>query len=102
VGVVEKIIVLFHAIHDGGQQIFDQASQAKFFARYGVPEQKFNSMFNSFPITAKVAESNKLAQQYQLTGVPAVVVNGKYVVQGEDGKVTQVVDYLLEKERKAK
>ncbi len=87
---------------DGGQQIFDQASQAKFFARYGVPEQKFNSMFNSFPITAKVAESNKLAQQYQLTGVPAVVVNGKYVVQGEDGKVTQVIDYLLEKERKGK
>ena len=67
-----------------------------------MPEQKFNSMFNSFPITAKVAESNQLAQQYQLTGVPAVVVAGKYAVQGEDGKVTQLVDYLLEKERKAK
>jgi len=53
-------------------------------------------------VTAKVAESNKLAQQYQLTGVPAVVVNGKYVVQGEDGKVTQVLNYLIEKERKAK
>ena len=102
-GVRKKThIPLFHAIHEGGQQIFDQASQAKFFARYGVPEQKFNSMFSSFPITAKIAESNKLAQQYQLTGVPAVVVNGKYVVQGEDAKVTQVVDLLLEKERKAK
>ena len=65
-----------------------------------MPEQKFNSMFNSFPITAKWLESNQLAQQYQLTGVPAVVVNGKYVVQGEDGKVTQVVDYLLEKNAK--
>ena len=59
-------------------------------------------MYNSFPISAKVAESNKLAQQYQLSGVPAVVVNGKYVVQGEDGKVTQVVDYLINLERKAK
>ncbi|WP_117080229.1 DsbA family protein, partial [Klebsiella pneumoniae] len=75
---------------------------AKFFTRYGVPEQKFNSTYNSFAVTAKVAESNKLAQQYQLTGVPAVVVNGKYVVQGEDGKVTQVLNYLIEKERKAK
>ena len=102
-GVRKKThIPLFHTIHDGRQQIFDQASQAKFFARYGVPEQKFNSMFNSFPITAKVAESNKLAQQYQLTGVPAVVVAGKYVVQGEDAKVTQVIDFLLEKERKGK
>ena len=93
---------LFHAIHDGGQQIFDQKSQAKFFVKYGVPEAKFNSMFNSFAITSKVAQANKLAQQYQLTGVPAIVVNGKYVVQGEDGKVTQVVSYLVEKERKAK
>ena len=93
---------LFHAIHEGGQQIFDQKSQAKFFVKYGVPEAKFNSMFNSFAITSKVAQSNQLAQQYQLTGVPAVVVNGKYVVQGEDGKVTQVVSYLVEKERKAK
>lgn len=75
---------------------------AKFYVNYGVPEQKFNSMFNSFPITSKIAESNKLAQQYQLTGVPAIVVNGKYVVQGEDGKVTQVVNYLIQKERTAK
>jgi hypothetical protein len=37
-----------------GQQIFDQASQAKFFARYGVPEQKFNSMFNSFQSLQKL------------------------------------------------
>lgn len=91
---------LFHAIHDKGQQIYDQASQAKFFVQYGVPESKFNSLFNSFPISAKVNKGNQLAQQYQLTGVPAVVVNGKYVVQGEDGKVTQVVNYLIEKERK--
>jgi thiol:disulfide interchange protein DsbA len=102
-GVRQKThLPLFHAIHVNGQQIFDQQSQAKFFSQYGVPEAKFNSMFNSFMITSKVAQSNQLAKQYQLTGVPAVVVNGKYVVQGEDAKVTQVVSYLVEKERKAK
>lgn len=102
-GVRKKThLPLFHAIHANGQQIFDQNSQAKFFVKYGVPEAKFNSMFNSFAITSKVAQAKQLAQQYQLSGVPAVVVNGKYVVQGEDAKVTQVVDFLLEKERKAK
>lgn len=101
-GVRQKThLPLFHAIHAENQQLFDQASLAKFYTKYGISEQKFNSTFNSFPITAKIAESNKLAQQYQLTGVPAVVVNGKYVVQGEDGKVVQVVNYLIEKERKA-
>ena len=93
---------LFHAINEGTQQIFDQASQAKFFVNYGVPEAKFNSMYNSFAITSKVAQAKKLAQQYQLSGVPAVVVNGKYVVQGQDATVTDVVSYLVEKERKAK
>lgn len=102
-GVRKKThLPLFHAIHEGNQQIFDQKSQAKFFTKYGVPEAKFNSMFNSFAITAKVAQSNKLGQQLQLTGVPAIVVNGKYVIQGEDGKVTQVLNYLIEKERKGK
>ncbi len=102
-GVRKKThLPLFHAIHAGGQQIFDQNSQAKFFVKYGVPEAKFNSLFNSFAITSKVAQAKQLAQQYQLSGVPAVVVNGKYVVQGEDAKVTQVISYLVEKERKAK
>lgn len=31
--------------------------------------------------------------------VPAVVVDGKYVVEGEDGKVPQVVNYLINKAR---
>jgi len=31
-----------------------------------------------------------------------VTVNGKYVVQGDDAKVIQVVNFLVEKERKAK
>lgn len=93
---------LFHAIHDQGQQIFDQKSQAKFLVKYGVPEAKFNSMYNSFAITAKVNQANQLARQYQLSGVPAVVVNGKYVVQGDNHKVIQVINYLVDKERKAK
>ncbi|MDQ9010678.1 thiol:disulfide interchange protein DsbA/DsbL [Acinetobacter gerneri] len=95
-------LALFHAIQVDNQQLFDQASQAQFFTKYGVSEAKFNSLYNSFSVSSKVAKSNQLAQQYQLTGVPAVVVNGKYVVQGEDGKVTQVVNYLIEKERKVK
>ena len=102
-GVRKKThLPLFHAIHDKGQQIFDQQSQAKFFVKYGVPEAKFNSMFNSFAITSKISQAKQLARQYQLTGVPAVVVNGKYIVQGNNGKVIQVVNYFVDQERKAK
>lgn len=95
-------IPLFHQIHEKGQQLFDQKSLAKFYTKYGIPEAKFNSTFNSFAVSAKIAKSNQLAQQYQLTGVPAIVVNGKYMVQGESEKALEVVDYLLNLERKAK
>jgi protein dithiol oxidoreductase (disulfide-forming) len=96
-------LALFHAIHDQRQQIFDQKSQAAFFQKYGgIPEAKFNSMYNSFPISSKIAQAKQLAASYQLTGVPAVAVNGKYVVQGNDAKVTQVVNYLVQLERAKK
>ena len=93
---------LFHINNVGNQKVLQKDAFAKFFVKYGVPEAKFNSMYDSFAITAKISESNQLAQKYQLTGVPAVVVNGKYIVQGGDDKVVKVVEYLVNKERKAK
>ncbi len=102
-GVRQKThLPLFHAIHANRQNILEQASFAKFFTQFGIPEAKFNSTYKSFPISSKIAQSQDLAKRYQLTGVPAVTVNGKYVIQGEDGKVTQVLNYLMEQERKAK
>lgn len=81
-------------------QAFNQQSLAKFFTQYNIPEDKFNSTFNSFAVTNRVAQAKKFMQDYQLSGVPAVVVNGKYLVQGEDAKVPQVIQYLVEQERK--
>ena len=102
-GVRQKThLPLFHAIHANGQNNLEQAAFAKFFTQFGIPEAKFNSTYKSFPISSKIAQSQDLAKRYQLTGVPAVTVNGKYIIQGEDGKVTQVLNYLIEQERKAK
>ena len=95
---------LFSAIHKNPLQpryIFSQSDQASFYSSQGVDIAKFNSLFNSFAVTGKIAQSKKLAMQYQLEGVPAIVVNGKYVVSGEDEKVTKIVSFLVDKERKA-
>lgn len=92
-------IPLFDAINKDGKQLFDQKSLAQFYTRYGADPAKFNSLFNSFAITGKVNQAKNLAMQYQLTGVPAIVVNGKYVVQGEDQKVINTINYLIAKER---
>jgi len=102
-GVRQKAhLQLFHDIHAKKQPILEQAQLAKFYTRYGISEAKFNSTYKSFPISSKIAQAKNLAAAYQLTGVPAVTVNGKYVVQGDNAKVVQVINYLVEKERKAK
>lgn len=93
---------LFHEIHVNGKPILEKDSLAKFYTRYNIPEAKFNSTYSSFPVSSKIAQAKQLAQAYQLTGVPAVTVNGKYIVQGDNQKVVDVVNYLVEKERKAK
>jgi thiol:disulfide interchange protein DsbA len=93
---------LFSAIHDPlrPQRLFDQASLAAFYSTQGVDANKFNGLYNSFAVSGKIAESKKLAMQYQLDGVPALVVDGKYVVAGENGDALKIVDYLIAKERK--
>lgn len=90
---------LFDTIHQKQQQIFNQAALASFYKGYGVDVAKFNGMFNSFAVSGKIAQSKQLAQKYQLDGVPAIVVNGKYVVKGEDQKVIDITNYLISKER---
>ena len=90
---------LFNAIHKDGKKLFDQASLAKWYGAQGVDQKKFNSLYNSFAVGTKIGRSQAGAKRYQLTGVPAVVVQGKYVVTGEDAKVAQVVDYLVDKAR---
>lgn len=93
---------LFDAIHKDGKKLFDQSSLSKWYASKGVNEKKFNSLYNSFAVGTKIGRSQEGAKRYQLSGVPAVVVQGKYVVTGEDAKVPKVVEYLVDKARAEK
>ena len=44
-----------------------------------------------------------MGQRYKITGVPAIIVNGKYMVSGSTAgsfeNVTKVIDLLIERER---
>ena len=93
---------LFNAIHKDNKQIFDQVSLSKWYASKGVDQKKFNSLYNSFAVGTKIGRSQAGAKRYQLSGVPAVVIQGKYVVTGESAEVPKVVDYLVNKVRAEK
>jgi thiol:disulfide interchange protein DsbA len=106
-GVLEKIhSPLFKALHEEDRRLVDQASLADFFAEHGVNKDDFNKTFSSFSVDSKVRQATHMVMQYKIDGVPAVIVNGKYLIKagmtGGFDDLFKVVDFLVEKERKAK
>lgn len=102
-GILEKSHgPLFQAIHRGGQRYYDQASLTKFYSSFGVSPATFASTYNSFAVSGKVERSRALAKFYGLDGVPAVIVNGKYLIKGEGPEVVATINELIAKERAAK
>ncbi|OMH39600.1 hypothetical protein BGP75_03055 [Motiliproteus sp. MSK22-1] len=94
---------LFSLIHRQRQWINNKEQLGEFFANYGVDEASFNKVYNSFSINSQLSSGNKKASAYQITGVPSLVVNGKYLVSAESAgsqrNMLKVVDYLIAKER---
>ena len=87
---------LFDAVHKDGNRniISSQQELGNWYASKGIDKAKFDSLYNSFAVTTKIERAKAAATRYGLSGVPAVVVHGKYVVSGEDAKVPQVVDFF--------
>ncbi len=94
---------LFQALHVKKEKVFNQEELAIFFTQFGVTEQDFNKRYNSFSVRTKVRQAEALSKNYRLRGVPALVVNAKYLVKAQQGKAPDamlpVVQYLLDKER---
>ncbi|SEK33720.1 thiol:disulfide interchange protein DsbA/DsbL [Nitrosovibrio tenuis] len=74
-------------------------------AKQGIDRQKFIDAYNSFSVQNQdVPRSTNMSKSYGLTGVPAVVVDGKYMTSGRMGGTPQdtikIMDELIEKARK--
>jgi thiol:disulfide interchange protein DsbA len=107
-GVVEKVHQdLFDAIQkglkEGKQSIMTEEEElVKFFAAHGVPEADFRNAYNSFLVDSKMRQGEKEGPRYGISGVPTMVVNGKYLVTassaGSHEKMLEVVDQLIKQE----
>ena len=94
---------LFDAIHKDRKSIFTEDQLRDFFAEYGVDPDEFTKIYNSDEIETKTKQAFFMARGYRLTGVPSVVVNGKYMTSGSLAgsfeNLLAVVNYLIDKER---
>ena len=97
---------IFNALHNQGRKLSSLNEITQFVATQGVDKDIFVKTWNSFSVKSQMEKAKKLAMAYQISGVPAVVINGKYRFDiGMAGGLQQTVDVadvLIEKERQAK
>ncbi|MDP2097520.1 MAG: thiol:disulfide interchange protein DsbA/DsbL [Methylobacter sp.] len=106
-GVVDKVHGdLFDAVQNKKQKLETEDELAAFFVAHGVNKTEFHDTYNSFLIDAKMRQAATTAGRYGVTGVPAVIINGKYKTNGplagSHEKMIEVINQLIQQESQAK
>lgn len=93
--------LMFEGMHEQGRALPDVDSMARFLATNGVDEAKFRENFNSFAMETKINRAKSLIRQYQVTGVPAIIVDGTFKVSastaGGNPQVIEIIEDLTAK-----
>ena len=91
---------LFRAIHDRNRQFTDRFKLADFVDGYGIDRDAFLAAIDEPSVLRAVAEIDRAFRDADLTGVPAIVVADKYVVNMDIGRkqALDVVDQLVSRE----
>ncbi|MCU1725482.1 thiol:disulfide interchange protein DsbA [Pseudomonas sp. 7P_10.2_Bac1] len=105
-GVEHKVhAAVFNAIQKEGKRLTDKNDMADFVATQGVDKEKFLQTFDSFAIKGQIVKARELAKKYEVSGVPTLIVNGKYRFDlgtaGGPEQALNVADQLIAKERAA-
>ena len=74
----EFVTAMFEAIHEERKPMRDPEGIAELAATLGMDRDKFLATMKSFTVETKMNQANQLARGAGITGVPAIVVNGKY------------------------
>jgi len=97
---------LFHAMHTERKRMNTVKQLAAFYQQYGIAPELFEKTYRSFVVNTRVARAKEMVQRYGVTGVPAMVVEGKYLITGEMaksyGNMLKIIDFLVAKERLVK
>ncbi|MCW8333558.1 thiol:disulfide interchange protein DsbA/DsbL [Vibrio paucivorans] len=93
--------VLFNRIHNMRQAPKNDEELRQIFVDEGIDGKKFDAAFNGFAVDSMVRRFDKQFKDSGLSGVPAVVVNNRYLVQSQSIKTPdeyfELVNYLLTK-----
>ncbi|VDZ50486.1 secreted thiol:disulfide interchange protein DsbA [Yersinia intermedia] len=93
-GVEEKITPLMFEGVQKTQTVQTPDDIRNVFIKAGVSGEDYDAALNSFVVKSLVAQQQKAAEDLQLRGVPAMFVNGKYMIKN-DGMDTSSMDIYV-------
>ncbi len=97
---------MFEGIHVKQQDLRQPELLKPLFAEHAqVDEDDFDAAYNSFSVRSRVQQAKARVRAYRITGVPTMIVNGKYRIDGKmaggNAAMLEVVDFLVAKEQAA-
>ncbi|MEZ8066654.1 thiol:disulfide interchange protein DsbA/DsbL [Vibrio sp. FF145] len=100
--VEDKMVpVMFNRIHTMNKPPRDEEELRQIFLDEGVDAKKFDAAYNGFAVDSMVRRFDKAFKDSGLSGVPAVVVNNRYLVDAQGisslDEYFELVNFLLKK-----
>jgi thiol:disulfide interchange protein DsbA len=87
-----------------GDEAETERIQSAFAKKQGIPEDEYKKAYHSFSVDADLQKADALVQRYRIDGVPAFVINGKYVADvrtaGTPERLMSLVGDLAAQEHK--
>ena len=103
-GIEQQFVpAAFNTIQNEGRMLTGGTELEYYFKGFDIERDKYKAVSTSFGVRNAVDQADKKMKQWQVTGVPSLIVNGKYRVSASRSVRTDqlfdVVDFLIEKER---
>ncbi len=100
-GELDKLdLQIFEALHEQRINLTSEPNMFEWLAKKGVNTQKFAQLFKSFGIDSKIRRGEQLQRDFQIDGVPALVIDGKYMIDRAPAvKLLEMTDQLIAKVR---
>lgn len=95
---------IFAAIHAQRQRLDREADQIAFLKAQGVDTARFAELSKSFSVQTKMRQAKQLTDAYDIDGVPALGVHGRFYtagsLAGDNVRALAVADMLIARARK--
>lgn len=91
---------VFQEIHVRKNPFKELSDLSGLLQKHGISEAEFAAAFDSFAVDTKTKHAQKMFERYQATGVPTMIIDGKYrataSTAGGHRQLMELTNYLVE------